>query len=308
MAEFLMADALERGDLRAAAALGRTHGDRSPLLTFLSLAAVRVHGVFFGCQESELRAAFARVPDPGRFAGLLERARGADHVTFDDDDDRALEVFEPQDPLGSALVLHAACGRVEPGRLRRADLAALGAAWDRVFADGELARMLGLRSAALGGGSVDDALAQLRRTTAAEIAGLARAAAVPLREESGATARAAADVVRAEILNEFEPACAALRARVEEQRALPPLDEWRAWVALRALALEGVRLTGQEGHRQLFSPLNSAGSALSAWLYNAPRHQSYLSNLIDRGLLSQAFEVASDATVERLEKNVSLGA
>jgi hypothetical protein len=122
----------------------------------------------------------------------------------------------------------------------------------------------------------------------------------------GPTAEAAAYQLRKTLLDEFEPAAQALRSRVDAQQVLPAIDEWRAWVGLRALALEAVRLTGQEGHRQVFAPLHATGSHLSAWLYNA-RHENYLSNLIDRGLLSQAFDVGSDATVERLEKNVQLG-
>ncbi|HEY3354506.1 MAG TPA: hypothetical protein VGQ83_14740 [Polyangia bacterium] len=307
MAEYLMADALERGDLRAAAELARKHGERSPLLRFLGRAAVRLHGVFFGCAEDELREAWRRCPGADQLAPLFERARVAANVRFDDDEDRALEVVLPADPLGAALVLHGVCQRAPQPRLRRADLATLAAAWDRVFGDGEWRQILAARAATLGGGNPDEAAAQFRRAVTLEIAAMARASALPLREDRGETAKAAAYELRATLLNEFEPAAAALRARIDEQRALPPIDEWGAWIALRALALEAVRLTGQEGHRQVFGPLNGAGSHLSAWLYNA-RRQTYLSNLIDRGLLSQAFDVGSDDTVERLEKNVSLGA
>jgi len=308
-AEYLMADALERGHFRAAAELARLHADRSPLLRFLSRAAVRIYGVYLPCSPGDLKAAWRRAPGADRLAlaPLFERAQAAGHVTFDDDEDRALEVTLPADPLGAALVLHAASQRAEPARLRRADLTAVTTAWDRAFASGEHLRILAARAALLGGGHPDEAGAAFRDTVAREIAALARAAGLPLREDRGETARAAAYRLREALLNEFEPAAQGLRARVEEGRALPALEEWRGWLSLRALALETIRLTGQEGHRQVFGPLNSTGSRFSAWLYNA-RGETYLSNLIDRSLLSQAFDVASDDTVERLERNVSLGA
>jgi hypothetical protein len=304
--EFLMADAFERGDFRAASDLGRTHAGRSPLLQFLALAADRLYGVYLACSAAELQDAWKRCPEPKPLAELYERARAAVRLRFDDDEDRGLEVQLPADPLGAALVLHAACQRAEPARLRRADLGALVAAWDRVLSDGEWQRILAARAALLGGGNPDEAAAAFRDTVASEIAALARAAALPLGSLKGPTAEAAAYRLRKTLLDEFEPAAQALRARVDAQRVLPAADEWRAWVALRSLALEAVRLTGQEGHRQVFAPLHATGSHLSAWLYNA-RHENYLSNLIDRGLLSQAFDVGSDDTVARLEKNVQLG-
>jgi hypothetical protein len=304
--EFLMADALERGDFRAASDLGRRHAEDSPLLRFLHLASERLYGVYLACAATELQDAWKRCPDPKAIAGLYERARAATRLRFDDDEDRALEVDLPKDPLGAALVLHAACHRAPAARLRRGDLGFLVSAWDRVYSDGEWRRILAARAALLGGGNPDEAAAAFRDTVAREIAALARASGLPLGGFKGPTAEAAAYQLRKTLLDEFEPAAQALRARVDEQRALPAADEWRAWVALRGLALEAVRLTGQEGHRQVFAPLHATGSHLSAWLYNA-RHENYLSNLIDRGLLSQAFDVGSDATVERLEKNVQLG-
>ncbi|MBI5482580.1 MAG: hypothetical protein HY906_27240 [Deltaproteobacteria bacterium] len=305
-AEFLLADALERGDLRAATDIGRRHAERSPLLRFLHLAADRLYGVYLAGAAAELQDAWKRCPEPQCLAGLYERARVATRLRFDDDEDRAIAVQLPTDPLGAALVLHAACHRAPATRLRRADLGLLVSAWDRVFSAGEWQRILCARAALLGGGSPDEAATAFRDTVARELAALARAAALPLSSLKGPTAEAAAYRLRQTLLDEFEPAAQALRARVDEQRALPAADEWRAWVALRGLALEAVRLTGQEGHRQVFAPLHATGSHLSAWLYNA-RHESYLSNLIDRGLLSQAFAVGSDATVERLEQNVQLG-
>ena len=144
--------------------------------------------------------------------------------------------------------------------MRSADLGALAEAWDGAFAAADLPRLAAERVAALGGGSPEEACAQLRRGVAQEIAALARAAAIPLGELGGESGKAAAYQLRAALLNEFEPAIQALRARVDEQRSLPPIDEWRAWVSVRALALEAVRLTGQEGHRQVFRSLNTTGS------------------------------------------------
>jgi hypothetical protein len=93
-----------------------------------------------------------------------------------------------------------------------------------------------------------------------------------------------------------------LNHRGEHKRALPATDEWRAWVATRALAEEAVRGTGKGG------PLwDTTGSRLSAWP-QSERGETCLSNLAHRWLLSHAFAVGSEQMTAHLKHNVSIGA
>ena len=95
-AEYLMADALERGDFATLTEVGRKTEQLSPLLRFLHLAGVRLRGLYFGCSQAELQKAWRGAPGAARLAPLYERARTAERVTFDDDFDRALEVPLPE--------------------------------------------------------------------------------------------------------------------------------------------------------------------------------------------------------------------
>ena len=128
----------------------------------------------------------------------------------------------------------------------------------------------------------------------------------PRLPSDGGLAGAAARRLRAELLGEIELASSTLRRRCEDKRALPPLDEWREFVALRAAVDGAARLGGLELRRLAFPTLHPDACKLAVWLWNE-RKERAIAHEVFAWLLHQAQLSGDERAVELQAKNVACG-
>jgi hypothetical protein len=137
---------------------------------------------------------------------------------------------------------------------------------------------------------------------------MARAARIPHEEweDLGETINRANRLLRDELLAEIELVCDRLRRRVDERRDLPPADEWREWIALRAQYERAADLVGMELRRLAFTKVDSDVCHLAVWLFNV-RRQKPIANAMFRWLLAEAEALGDERTAELQRKNVGCG-
>lgn len=208
----------------------------------------------------------------------------------------------PPDAWDAALSRHARASRTEPDA---GDLLATAAAWDRAFAEPGARRRVDERAIALGATRGAAAWPEVQRQVERDLADAARRAGTalrPLQDAGGVAARAAA-VLRDELLGELEVAGTALRARVDAERALAPVDEWREHRALAEAYQSAVTVGGEELRRLAFSKLKNEVWGHAFWL-STGRAQSTLANGMYVWLLREAEAVGDTRASEPLSKNV----
>jgi hypothetical protein len=213
-------------------------------------------------------------------------------------------VTEPSEPLARALSRHAALvGRERP---TREEVVAVAKAWDEALADEALTLRIERRGAEIGARNAFAARSRLAEEVQEDLVALAKAAGVPLADLPGDTVAAAARKVRDELLSELESIGGALSRRVEGRRALPPMDELREFVTLRAAWDRASRQGGPEVRRLAFRSIHDPVCSLAVWLFNE-RGQRALANLMFRWLLHEAMAVGDARAVELEAKNVRCG-
>lgn len=217
----------------------------------------------------------------------------------------------PCDPLPRALSLHARALRRHALFLSLADLQELAQAWTAALDSPEL-HALCLRRAMGLGADGEAALRGLATALREELAELARQGRVPLHEAAlsapgsspllGESARR----LRERLLDELEAGCAALSLRVEDNRGLPLLDEWREWEALRGRYELGVRLCGEPLRRLIWPTYHRALCGHGVWMFNQ-RGERIFGNTVARYLLSEAESLGDDERATLQRKNVACG-
>ncbi|MEJ7730775.1 MAG: hypothetical protein WKG00_16350 [Polyangiaceae bacterium] len=310
--DWLVADAAERGAWVEVAAHGRLRG-ASATARFLAAVGERLLGRPTG-PAWRLWAAWAWGGPHFATLPLLRQALGApaapqegdkgDRATTEQDGSPASEHGEtpPPDVWQAALVRHARASRAEPSRI---DLLATAAAWDRAFAEPGARRRVDERAIALGatrGAAAWPAMQRQVERDRADAARLAGASLRPLQDAGGVAARAAA-VLRDELLGELELAGTALRARVDQGRALAPVDEWREHRALAEAYRRAVSIGGEELRRLAFSKLKNEIWGHAYWLSNT-RGQPTLAHAMYAWLRAEAEAVGDTRAIDSLAKNV----
>lgn len=310
--EWLCAEAIERGDWRAVEFVARTSPIESRTLALLAVLAARLTGIAPLPNDLLVELRWWLAPRRRAMRPLVDAAL-AMPMTPRARTERADAPLDPIDPgseagpLGPALSLHAALLRVPNELLHVRHLIEVGAAWDRALTSDALDRHLRERALVLGSRS-DQALRTLIDDVERDLAELIRTARLPLAslgEVEGLLGR----VVRrlhGELLDALEIASSAFAARVEAKRALPAMDEWQAFLALREQHAEAVALAGPELRRLAFSQLHGPICSLAVWLWN-DRSERALGNAIFQWLLNEAI-IVDDAEALRLqERNVACG-
>lgn len=250
----------------------------------------------------ELRVRWLLAPHRRRTRALLRLAPAA--VPAPAHEPAAAPVTTPPatEPIAAALALHVHAVR----RPARAAVAAAGAAWDACLADPDVIARLSSRAAAH---AVDaEAIRRaLRAEVAAELGALASAAGVigELAGSGGGLGSAATAQARATLLAETELALDAYRARAVSKLPLPAIDEWRAFVAIRAQYEDAARRGGLEVRRLLFPHLSAALAPMSSWLWNQ-RREYVISAAITRLLLDEATAVGDARAIEHEGRNAAL--
>jgi hypothetical protein len=311
--EWLCAEAIERGDWRAVEFVARTSSVDSAMLRLLAAVAARMTGIAPLPNDLLLRLRWWLAPRRRATKRLLEAAIAMPMTPVARSSKRAGKPLEPVDPgadagpLGAALSLHAALLRLPIATLHASQLTEVGEAWDRALASDELDRHLRDRAIALGSRS-EQALRTVIDDVEGDLAELIRAARLPLAgidESEGLLARVVRRLHR-ELLDALEVASSVFEARVEAKRALPAMDEWQSFLALREQHAEAVALAGPELRRLAFSQLHGPVCALAVWLWNE-RTERALGNAIFQWLLNEAIIVDDAEAVRLQERNVACG-
>jgi hypothetical protein len=217
----------------------------------------------------------------------------------------------PSAALPRALFLHARALRRHALFLSLADLQELAQAWTAALDSPEL-RALCLRRAMGLGADGEAAQRGLAEALQEDLAELARQGRVPLHETAlsapGASPllSASARRLRDRLLDELEAGCAALSQRVEDNRGVPLLDEWREWEALRCRYELAVRLCGEPLRRLIWPTYHRALCGHGVWMFNQ-RGERIFGNTVARYLLSEAEALGDDERAALQRKNVACG-
>ena len=168
----------------------------------------------------------------------------------------------------------------------------------------ETGRAIRQRAATLGARSGDSALATLGDTVARDLADMARAHDLPIATWrcDSQSLREAERLLREQLIGEVELAFDAVRDRVAQNRRLPALDEWRAWLSLRDLHARAAGLGGLELRRLVFPHVHQVGCKMAVWLWNE-RGQHFLANAMFRWLLDEAVAVGDAEAIELQRRN-----
>lgn len=318
--EWLVADAARRGKWAWAAHMTRGPRLRSRTLRLLDAASARLAGwadappvpwlwlMWLMAPRRRhtlalVRRAAAPIPAPGSAGGSA--SGGADDAPAS-----ARPALHP-DAYQHALRAHVAVlgNLTGAGRTADAEAAAhtiedLARAWDQALDAPETRRMVMERAAALGVRNGEAALQALADAVTRDLATLIRAALLPLppRAMTSRTMREAARLLREELISEIELAFDALQNRVLAERRLTPIDEWREWLALRALHQRAAAVGGIELRRMVFAHVHQVGCKYAVWLWNQ-RTQHLMANEMFRWLLGEAVIVGDSEAAELQRRN-----
>ncbi len=292
--EWRLAEAAARGDWPQVRAIGEgsAHCGRGGRL--LLACAQRITGTRIS--EGALVWRWLWAPRRRHTWPMLARARAAPPPT-----PPAPARAASQAPLG---ILHAVLARAPA--IAAAELEQLATAWQRTLGDPAVQTCILERAAVLGVARADRTLARLAAAIASDIALLARQARLPLAEGGQGILADAARTLREQLLGELELACDALAVRCTERRALPPLVEWREWLALRELHETASALGGLPLRRLAFPQLHPVVCDLAVWLWNE-RKQHELGGAMFRWLLGEALAVGDAEAIELQSRNAALG-
>ena len=318
--EWLVADAAERGDWARVMRLGVLAGVSTAQTRFLAFAAARVRGEARVDQASAtdlgLRLMWWRTPDRRRTRALLLRALATPRRLQGRRPSAAGSPLRPPidpqayvgDPLAYAQALHALwSSQARPeGSLTPTHLAELCRAWDVAFA-GPVTTRLAQRVQALATVTrAEEAVGRVRGAVSEELAGLARAAGIPVSGLGALGIGAqAGSLLRAALLTEVEQRSQALRGRTQQRRGLPAVEEMREWNALRRAYEEAVTLGGLELRRLMFPDIHLHVCNYAVWLWNE-RKEYAMSSPLFRWLLAEAEAVGDEEAIALQRKNVGV--
>jgi hypothetical protein len=309
--EWLCAEAMTRGAWREVEFLGRTAPVESRTLTFVGSVAARLTGV--APLPNDLLLQWRWFAAPRRLATrpLLRRALAAPATTSKVD---AREQTRPEPaipdgpPLLTAMSLHAHMLVGDPARLTRADIIRLARAWDAALADPQLEQQIDARGETLGSHVSARDIGTLADVAREDLLALMREAGLELGalgDESELLGRATRRL-HAELLDGLEVATAALESRVESKRALPAIDEWQSFLAVREQYAEAVSLGGLPLRRLAFSTVHGPVCGLAVWLWNS-RAERAIGNAVFAWLLAEAIIVDDAEAIRLQERNVGCG-
>lgn len=307
--EWLALDAAERGDWAEVVACGEGPQARTRLTLLLAaVGACLMDETGPRPTRERLWVAWLLAPQRRHTWPLLQRALAASAATAGDADaDRPRALLGTglvSDPYLDALATHAA---VIAGRSKLTPAQALrsaGDAWQRALDDPDTQAWIAQRAAHLGARSQTQAQARLRQTITRELAEFAQAHDLPVARwaRDCGVLREVERVLREEQLSSLELAFDALANRVARQEALPPMDEWRAWLSLRAQHRQAAALGGLDLRRLAFPQIHQVACKWAVWMWNE-RKQYLLANSVFAWLLAEAVLVGDAEAIELQRRN-----
>lgn len=182
-------------------------------------------------------------------------------------------------------------------------------AWDRVLDDPAWRTGVLGRAAELGAPSDAGtrAVADLRDQAVSDLAAaiVDDAIALPALAEAGAGSpvlAAAAARARHELLGRLELSIARLGTRVDDEHALPAIDEWRSFLAVHAEYTAVAAQGGLELERLAYPHVHSELTSWTVWLWNR-RKEYTLSHALTSWLFERALVVGDAEAIELHGKN-----
>jgi hypothetical protein len=311
-AGWLAADAAERGDWQRVLELGSSLMGAGRSAWLLSGIAQSLLLEPNAPSELELWLRWALAPHRRATLPLVQRAVHAKRGGFIDPEDdppvAPAKAREGEDPVHTALSLHATVLARRPDALRADDLQAAGQAWDAALFERATERRLLERALVLGASTAASVLERVRASVEEDLVAVVLASGMFLRNLAGQgeIASRVRSRLRDRLLSEVEAAADALRRRVDDKRPLPAPDEWREWCDLCALYERNVRSAGEDVRRLAFVKVYPDAVSYAVWLYNE-RQQRPLGNAIFRWLLAEATALDDTRAIGLMTKNVACG-
>ena len=310
-ASWLAADAAARGAWGEVIEIAGDPAGAGRSAKLLAGVARRLTGGLAAPGRAELLWLWATAPGwLGTFA-IVERALSVPdgEAPLDDDDDE--DVVAPRAPDGDLLAraLSAHVVLLSSKKVKPADVARVGRAFDAAFEDAALGVEVDERAALLGATRAGAVLGRLRADVETSLFELLKSHHIALDDtvdELGDVAARAQRRLRDETLTVIEALSDAVRNRVNERRALSAIDEWREWSALRIAYQRGVTLGGPELRYLAFTKVHSDVCALAVWLFNE-RKEKAIANAMFRFLLDEATATGDQDAIALQTKNVGCG-
>lgn len=311
--EWLCAEAMTRGAWREVELLARTAPIESRTLNFLASVSARLTGIAPLPNDLVLQSRWVFTPRRMALRPLLRRALAAPDKPREPKS-REAPLDEPTLPEGPpllvAMTLHAHMLSRDPSQLSRAHVTRLAQLWDAALADPGLDRKLVARGEQLGANASTTAGSNLALADSVreDLLGLIQSAGLELGQlgDDSELLGRAARLLHTELLDSLEIATGALESRVQSKRALPAIDEWRSFLAIREQYGEAVALGGLPLRRLAFSTVHGPVCSLAVWLWNE-RNERAIANGMFSWLLSEAIIVDDAAAIRLQEKNVNCG-
>jgi hypothetical protein len=309
--DWLVADALVRGDWPRAALLGRRGGASFRWAFAMGRIAERLTGAPGAPSDLALRLFWLLSPHRRQSLPWLRRALTRPRtfangtVTEPQDDlNLALDELEGElsgSPLDAALKAHAECLR-SPTEAR---VLAAARVWEAALSASSTRALLERRVLALEAPKHSDVLlSELRLTVEKDL--LPHAALVSSRASVSPLLQAITSEARSRSLDEIETVAQGLKQRATNEKALDTLEEWMEWGALKG-ACEGMLENASDDTRHaVFTVVYRGACGYAVWLFNR-RTEKFLANSIFRWLLALAKRVEDEASIELLKKNVASG-
>ncbi|MEO6772407.1 MAG: hypothetical protein ABI467_05220 [Kofleriaceae bacterium] len=206
-------------------------------------------------------------------------------------------------PLPRAVAAHLHLAR----KATAGELADAVGAWDAALADAATRTWIARRALELDAplGAAERALVDVTRAVTDELATIADGAKLGAPSGRGRVGGELARRLRHGRLDALEQGFSRWEARSTSGQALPPIDEWREWIALRAQYDAAVTAGGLDLRRLAFPHAYKMGNSMSAWLWNT-RNEYALSHAIFTWLLGEALAVGDTEAIDMLTRNSRL--
>lgn len=308
--DWLCADAAEHGRWSRVRELATGCAPQTRMTRLLGAVAARLSGADAAPGDNRLSLLWMVAPARRTTRGLVRTAfatarRRSGSAPADEPESDPAAPY--RDVHTDALTAHVAALAADATARTADDLATLGRAWDRaLYAPATRTHVLS-RGAALGARDPSAMLDELGDVVAKDIADMARAAQLPVADFAGDSRvlHDAARELRDGLMTEIDFAFDALGQRVDEQRALAPIDEWREWLTLRELHERTAALGGLDLRRLAFPHVHSNVCSLAVWLWN-DRDERVIANAMFRWLLAEAMAVGDAEAIELQGNNAAL--
>jgi hypothetical protein len=224
---------------------------------------------------------------------------------------RAADSFDPDPAPSAAAVPRAVAAQLafETATATAAALALAVQAWDSALGDAATRTWLAQRARELDapGGAVERAIDDIASAVTDALALRAETARLgPPAVVDGPVGRGVTRRLRHGRLDALEAGFARWAERRHDSAAHPPIDEWRAFVALWTAYNATVAAGGLELRRLAFPHAFSKASSMAVWLWNK-REEYAVSHAISAWLLSEALAVGDAEAIELGHRNCALG-